>query len=229
MKFFPQNEKIELQIDDLLRKIRHLKNGETSELMSKSGVNYKLNFGVSIIHLRKLAESVEPSNDLAQRLWYRGIRETMIIATMVADVETLDLQELEEWGRMLNTIELAEQMGRNLLAKATLSETVLIDWTRKENLFQCYASVMAIGWRLRFNGSSGFKQLEAILPVFRELIKEKVMFRAVSFAMKMAGRFCDDYLDLVKKTIDEWLNNGIENERIVAKEVRAELDAFGLL
>ncbi|MGQ1890013.1 DNA alkylation repair protein [Thermophagus sp. OGC60D27] len=226
MKFFPLNEEIDRQVEIILGKIRHLKNGETAELINNSGARYRLNYGVSIIYLRKMAKELEADNELARRLWYREVRETMIMATMVSDAKGIERSELEAWGKKLNTLELSEQMGRNLLSQLGIGEEILLDWLDSENMFQRYASAMAIGWRLREKGHEGFKRMKELMPSFKHLIEEKQMHRAVGFAMKMGGRFCEEYRGLIEDTINLWLKEGSENEMLVAEEVRYELEAF---
>ena len=226
MKLFPVNEDVDRQIELLMVKIRHLRNGETSELINNSGARYRVNYGVSIVHLREMAEGVRVDNMLAKRLWHRGVRETMIIATMVADAENIELSELEEWGKMLNTIELSEQMGRNLLSHSAIAEDVLMGWLKSANPFQQYASAMAIGWRLRGRGKEGFERLGEIMPIFKNLTEDRKMHRAVGFALKMGGRFDKEYRELIEATIGKWLEKGTRNEKIVAGDVKYELDAF---
>jgi 3-methyladenine DNA glycosylase AlkD len=226
MKFFPVNENVDLQIEEILKKIRHLKDGETAGLMKKSGACYRVNYGVSVVHLKAMVQMLEPDNELARRLWYRGIRETMIMATMVADAGTMENGELEEWGEILNTIELSEQMGRNLLVSTNISEDFLVSWLEKDNMFQRYASAMSIGWRLRMHGEAGFRKFPGIISDLRNLTTDQRMHRAVAFALKMGGRFCADYRPVVYKAIDDWSDKGEMWERKVAEDVRYELDAF---
>ena len=85
MKFFTYNETIDEQLKMILRRVRKLMNGEVAAQLQSAGLKYKKLFGVSLVHLRQLSQEYQPDNELAERLWHREIRETMILATMIAD------------------------------------------------------------------------------------------------------------------------------------------------
>ena len=226
MKFFPVDSAVDEMIENLMRQIRHLKDGETAELIEKSGAHYRVNYGVSLVHLRKMAETLSPEDALARRLWYRQIRETMIIATMVADVKVMGEEEVNAWGDMLNTIELSEQMGRNLLVKKEVSQVFLENWLQSGHFYKQYAGAMGIGWRIRMSGEAVFEDIDALLPILESMVEEVGNHRAVGFALKMAGRFLPSVRPVVFKMIEQWSTSFQPDVKQLAEEVRFELEAF---
>ena len=72
----PATEKI---FQEILGKIRLRMNGETVALMKSLGLNYKVNWGASVISLRELAKQYEKNHLLALKLWNKQWRETMIL------------------------------------------------------------------------------------------------------------------------------------------------------
>ncbi len=188
MKFFPVEPEIDRQIELLMRQIRKLKDGETAELIEKSGARYRVNYGVSIVYLRQMAADMPKSAGLAHRLWARQIRETMILATMVVAFEDLGNDGVREWGEMLNTIELSEQLGRNLLSGLDVPQELLVDWLKSGHFYRQYAALMAIGWRLRMHQVAGFPGIHDLLTYLKQLACEPRYLRAITFALKMAGR-----------------------------------------
>lgn len=225
MKFFPVDPEIDRNIESLMRQIRHLKDGETAELIEQSGAHYSVNYGVSIVHLRKMAEEIPANSDLACRLWFRQVRETMIIATMLADYHHMKAGELNEWGEMLNTIELAEQMGRNFFAACEVPPEVLSEWLKTEHFYMKYAAAMGIGWRLRVRKDDGFKEFPSVLPMLKLMASEPGFFRAAGFALKMAGRF-SSFQQLVLDEVKGWQKSNNAQLRKVADEVVYEVEAF---
>jgi hypothetical protein len=225
MKFFPVDPNVDRNIEFLMRQIRHFKDGETAELIEKSGAHYPVNYGVSIVHLRKLAENIPVNTGLARRLWFRQIRETMIIATMLVDYSRMEVKELNEWGKMLNTIELSEQMGRNFFVAPEVPSEVLTVWLKSERFYMKYAAAMGIGWRLRMQKDDGFKEFPMALEELKLMASEPVYFRAVGFAMKMAGRF-SSFQQMVLDEVKGWQKSDDVNVRKVAEEVIYEVKAF---
>lgn len=106
--------------ENKLRQIQNLislyKNGPVSQSMKEAGLNYKVNFGVSVVDLRKIAKPFTYDITLAKLLWEKDWRETYILATLIADPNNLKDETLMAWFSILPTTEIAEQTGNNLLA-----------------------------------------------------------------------------------------------------------------
>ena len=120
MKFFAYNENLDEQMTYVQRRIKKLMNGEIASQLAVAGINYPKLFGVSLVHLRQLSQEVKVSNELADRLWHRNIRETMILATMAVQRDSISDEQLMDWAEGLNNLELAEQMAFNLLEENQL-------------------------------------------------------------------------------------------------------------
>lgn len=225
MKFFTVQPEIDRQIESVMRRIRNLKDGETADLMKESGARYRLNYGVSVVYLRKIAGDFPKSEALASRLWAREIRETMILATMLVDFESLPEESLNEWGQMLHTIELSEQIGRNLLSGEKVSPQFLIDWLRSEHVYTKYAAAMGIGWRLRLVGGDSFSELPDLMGEFRAMASDPRMMRAAGFALKMAGRY-SSFKELIFNSVKEWTKDDNVCISEMGKDVVFELEAF---
>ncbi len=223
MKFFTINPEIDNHINFLMRQIRHLMDGEASELMMKSGADYRRNYGVSLVHLRKMGSEIDQNNELARRLWYREIRETMILATLAANIKQLTIVELNQWGGMINTIELSEQMGRNILCSPEITDDFLSDWLQSEGFYKAYAAAMGIGWRFRLHPEQGFESFSSVLPLLKKLSGQSRFLRATAFALRMAGRFSVIYRPLVLSVVDEWKQDENSSVRQVADDVGYEL------
>lgn len=105
----------EENIKKIKQSFRLLMNGVTAQSMREKGVDYHLNWGANLLHLRDLAKEYEPSYDLAVGLWKENIRECKILATMLMphDEFTSDLAWL--WIEQLPSQEIAELLASNLL------------------------------------------------------------------------------------------------------------------
>lgn len=189
MKIFAFQENLDNQQKKILSRIRQLMNGEVSEQLQAAGMNYKKAFGVSLVHLRQLARDFTTNNQLAERLWFRDVRETMILATMLADADGLTEEQLNEWAPQIVNIEIAEQIAFNLLGRKKDVESLMESWLFHPLIYVRYAALMAMGWHFRFmdNGLSGF--VSGNFSTLKELASDKTLVRAVAHCLKMAGRF----------------------------------------
>jgi hypothetical protein len=224
MRIFPANEALDKEISALLSQINHLRNGDTAQLISESGASYLKNYGVMLVHLRQMGKSCTKNNELARRLWFREIRETMILATLVALPDELKDEELNEWGEMTGTVELAEQMALNILGKRAGSGDLLFSWLNSSSRLLSYAAAMGIGWQFRFLGATGFGNLSCCMKRLEELSAQPGFIHPVGHVLKMAGRFSPANRDLIMNTVREWSSSANEPTRQVAMETVFELE-----
>ena len=105
------NEKIR----EIRRKLYLNRDGASSSSMKEKGIHYKMNLGVPVHKLKKIAAPYFPNDELAKKLWKEEIRELKIVATLIADPTTFS--ESEEWVNAIQNLELAEQVSIHLLSK----------------------------------------------------------------------------------------------------------------
>jgi len=103
------------QIIEIRKKLRLAMNGATSSAMREKGINYKLNFGVPVTTLRKMAKDYAPNAELAEELWNENTRELKILATLIQPPKSF-LKTLV-WVNDIENLELAEQASMNLFSK----------------------------------------------------------------------------------------------------------------
>ncbi|MGM0377057.1 MAG: DNA alkylation repair protein [Bacteroidota bacterium] len=226
MKVFPVNAEIDETINQLMTRVWKLRDGEIREQMERAGTSYKKNWGVSVVHLKNIASGLKRNQELARRLWYREVRETMILAAMLADVDQMSFDELNEWGDMLPAPELSEHMGRYLLSASFFGESLLVDWIGKGTPYKRHAAMMAVGWRLRFYPEAGFVSLNEIFPLLKEQIETGKFIRAGAFVLKMAGRFSEENREAVLSLIHDWTLDKNIYLRQVAQDAKEEIELF---
>ena len=137
MKYYLANPVLDEQVADACRRIRLAQNGVVAEHMAARGATYRQNYGVAIPTLRELARRYPKNRDLAQRLWSLGIRETMILATLVAPADTFTPDDARQWIADFNQVELVEQACMNLFVHMPQARELCVqllaapdDWSR---------------------------------------------------------------------------------------------------
>lgn len=108
------NEDISETVREIKRSFRLLMNGVTSQSMRQKGVDYKINWGVSLPDLQKMAQQYGKCYKLAIALWQENIRECKILATLIMPPEEMDEALAEKWIGEINSQDLAEMVCFNL-------------------------------------------------------------------------------------------------------------------
>lgn len=108
------NEDIQERVKEIKRSFRLMMDGATSTSMRDKGLDYKLNWGASLLQLRKKAEELGKDYHLAIALWKEDIRECKILATMIMPAEEMLPEITDIWMQQTPNIEIAEQAAFNL-------------------------------------------------------------------------------------------------------------------
>jgi hypothetical protein len=93
MGFYLVNNELDSKISAIKRSIRLAMNGVVADSMAEKGLKYKQNFGVELPALRMIAENYSANQDLANRLWLLGWRETMILSLLLEPAEKLSIEK----------------------------------------------------------------------------------------------------------------------------------------
>lgn len=124
-------------MDKLIRNIRTdlrlAMNGVVSSSMRDKGMNYKMNFGVDVPRIKKIAEKYEPSAALAKELWKLDVRELKILSTMLYPVDEFKMENADEWVDEIPNQEIREHLCRNLLQELHYADELVQKWTSDSN------------------------------------------------------------------------------------------------
>ncbi len=102
------------RVKEIKQSFRLLMNGVAAQSMREKGVDYYINWGASLPHLREMAAEYTPDHTLALELWKENVRECKILATMLMPHDTLSLDIAMLWVEQTRTQEIAEIATMNL-------------------------------------------------------------------------------------------------------------------
>lgn len=145
MNFILDNSETEKQYQQLLRQIKLRKNGDVSMSMKRQGIEYKLNWGVSVVELRELAKGYSPGHLLALKLWNKQWRETMILATLLDEPEKVTEEQMDFWTKSFENREIAEQASANLWVKTKFAFAKAIEWSRGKKHLVRFTGIHLMG------------------------------------------------------------------------------------
>lgn len=107
--------------------------GTASRSMREKGLDYKINWGVSIPDLRQMAAQYGKDYALAIALWKENIRECKILATMIMPPEEMLPEIVELWMEQTPSQEIAEMAAFNLYQHLDYAPVMAFQWIAGEN------------------------------------------------------------------------------------------------
>ena len=145
---------------DTLDKLRQIKqsfrscmNGVTAQSMRQKGSDYKLNWGVSLLDLNRMAEEYGKDAELAVELWKENIRECKILATLIMPAEEMYSDLVELWMEQMPTVEMAELAAFNLFQYIDEAPLFAYRWIASEKELEQICGYMVLA-RLFMRGQS---------------------------------------------------------------------------
>ncbi len=126
------NEDINETVREIKRSFRLLMNGVASQSMRQKGVDYKINWGVSLPELQRMAQQYGKNHDLAVALWQENIRECKILATLIMPPEEMDEKLAENWIGEINSQDLAEMACFNLFQHLQHAADLSYKWMNSD-------------------------------------------------------------------------------------------------
>lgn len=127
-------ENIQDTVKEIKQSFRLLMNGVTAQSMRDKGLDYRINWGVSLPHLQELAREYEPNKALAVELWKADVRECKILATMLMPKEAFDIELAILWIEQTQTQEIAEIAAMNLYQYMPYAEDLALMLIAKDKI-----------------------------------------------------------------------------------------------
>lgn len=127
-------------LKEIKRSFRLYMNGEASRSMREKGLDYKINWGVSQVELRRMAGKYGKNRELAEALWAeRNIRECRLLATLVMPAGAMTATEAIEWAMSAASVEHVEALMFNLLQYVVHADSIV------EEMLRASTSITRIG------------------------------------------------------------------------------------
>jgi len=102
--------------------------------MREKGLNYSLNFGVSIPQLKNIAGKFSRNHELAEYCRKSKSREMNILATLLYPVDGFSSETADECVKNIPTTEIARQYCMNLFQYLPYAEEKAISWITHESV-----------------------------------------------------------------------------------------------
>lgn len=181
-------------LQDIRKRCRFAMNGVASSSMRNRGLDYKLNFGVSIQKLKEIASRYEASKELAQRLWSEnGTRELKILATMLYPLDQFTQDEADNWVLQISNQEIREQVTVNLFQNLPFAQELAQSWSNNQSDDVRISGYWLYTRLLLTKQVHETPDLKLYLYLWTDIVSEKTTLRnATALFLKNVGRLSKD-------------------------------------
>ncbi|WP_299576127.1 DNA alkylation repair protein [uncultured Sunxiuqinia sp.] len=201
---------VDKQFMEILAKIRGLKNGATVVQMKRMGLQYRINWGASVISLRELAKNYEKNHLLALKLWNKQWRESMILATLLDEPEKVTEEQLDFWTKGFVTTEIAEQAVANLFVYSKFAYIKALEWCRGKKHLVRYTGLQLMGRLAMVDKQAIDEMFEPFFEVIQPLIKDpelgQVFYRSMTLLINRSDKLsdaCRSFLEQAREAEEE--------------------------
>lgn len=177
------------KIKAIKQSFRLVMNGVAAQSMRDKGVNYHLNWGVSLPDLQQMAQEIGKDYELAINLWKENVRECKILATLIMPASQILPEVVDIWMEQTDQVEIAQQASFNLYQHLPFAADKAYTWMASDHEI-CQLCGFLVITRLFMNGqepnSRGINeyidQLQAALQGRNLYIKKAAMQSVQRFA-----------------------------------------------
>ena len=128
---------IQQQVKEIKQSFRLAMDGATAQSMRQKGLDYHLNWGVTLPRLQEMAREIAsghpPLYQLALALWKENVRECKILATMLMPPGEMLPEVADIWMEQTPTLEIAEQAAFNLYQHLPYAADKAFEWLASPN------------------------------------------------------------------------------------------------
>lgn len=135
---------MDAQIREIKRQFRMAMNGIVSTSMREKGMDYKINFGLTLPLIKRIAEKYSPNAELAELLWKENIRESKILATLLYPAQELTPEIMQRWADTIAYREIADMCCMNLFEKVPFALDKALKWISSDNEMLRYTGFQLI-------------------------------------------------------------------------------------
>ena len=181
--------------------------------------------GVGIPALRKLAKEVGKDTALAKELWRSGVHEARLLATLVADPETLTRAQAERWMKDCASWDLTDALALNVVDKtpwawdaAKVWATSEEEWRKRTGL----ATMAGLAWHRKDAPDAAFA---AFFPLAERAAADERNYvkKAASWALRQMGKRSPGLRKRALASAKRLLASASKPARWVGRDVEKEL------
>lgn len=213
-------------IQDIRRQCRMAMNGIASTSMRNHGLNYKLNFGVSLLKIKDIAKRYNPNVELAETLWKEDTRELKILATLLYPLDSFDKTTATNWLEGVNNQEIREQLCMNLLQNLPYASQLCLEWSNSTSDETRITGYWLLS-RLILVGKIEDIKVDLLTHILFDVKSDNVsMYNASLQALKLIGRNSKHDAKKILEKLSVFQHSGNIREKEAFKSLSFEYEFY---
>ncbi len=214
---------------DILNQLKAKADPSNLEGMARFGITVEKRLGVSVPEMRRIAKESGKDHKLAATLWKTGIAEARIVASMVADPDTMTGKDMDEWVKDFNSWDVCDQVCMNLFEKTPLAGQKVIEWSEREEEFvkrAAFALLACLAWH---DKQAADQKFIGFFPLIKRGATDERNFvkKAVNWALRNIGKRNPRLNKAAIKTAREIQCLDSKSARWIAADAIRELESEG--
>ncbi|HXS37868.1 MAG TPA: DNA alkylation repair protein [Flavipsychrobacter sp.] len=215
-----------MQAKQIIKLLQEMGNAANLEGMKRYAIDTSNSFGVNMPEIRAFAKSYKRDHELALQLWDSGIREAMILASLIDDPKMINKAQINKWVKDFNSWDVCDQTCINLFKKTPYAIDKAKEFsTRKDEyvkrtgfvLMACYAVDVKTGNEETFDDFLTIIEREAWDG--RNFVK-----KAINWALRQIGKRNDISRKKAISTAKRILKQSSKSAQWIAKDALKELE-----
>ncbi len=182
--------RFDMRYEKIIEQLKYLSDPKAVTAMKRFGITPENAYGISIPNLRKIAKEIGKDHSLAQGLWASGIREAMILASMIDDPKIVTEEQMEKWVSDFTYWEICDQCCMNLFEKTEFAYQKCFQWASREEEFVKRAGFVLMARLAVSDKKAADEKFEEFLPVIKSGSTDERNYvkKAVKWALRQIGK-----------------------------------------
>lgn len=202
------------------------RNGEVAEQMLKWGLNYNMNYGVSVVLLKEFAKKMGKDHELAKLLWKEDMRETKLFSFHFFEPEKLTGDEIDKIVSRFNNHELVEQACMNLLVHLPYAFEKVEEWIKSEEYYVKMTGFMLLARLALIHKDIDDEQFERYLPIIERNAVHHFVFvkKSLTLALVNIARKSGELKAFVETLAQNLIDSENEHKAFIGRNVLTEIE-----
>ena len=234
MKQSSNSEDISARVEGIVARLEKTADKKTTAGMSRVGIDPDRALGVKVPRLRELGKEIGTDHELALALWDRGLRETMILASLVADPKLTTIELMESWALDFYDWEVCDQACANLFEKPPLTESAYSLARQWGGRTEEYVKRAGFVLMARLAVSDKKAPDDVFYPFFEDIVREgddgrNAVKKSINWALRQIGKRNLSLRERAVETARDLQERGTPAARWIASDALRELNSTAVI
>lgn len=214
-----------MEVQEIINQLQRMANEKYKTNVVKMGIPEANSIGVSTTEIRKLAKTIEKSNDLAYALWESGYHEARLLAVLVFDKKTISIRKA---GKLMDDViswDLCDHLCKNLLVKIKGFTELIQSWVVSKDTYKKRGAFTLMVADVIHNKKITEDTIDEYLDMVRNYSDDERdhVKKAISWALREIGK--KDFTENEKAIVlAHELKEGSKPQQWIAKDALKELE-----